>query len=322
MFGLMTALVLKRFYFSYETSRTLAWLQGSHHPVEDFFGNRPAIIGHRGACAPAANSELLIGNTASGIKEAVDVGVDWIEIDLRRSADKQLVVFHDDRVDQKTSGEGNVSDLDLAELKTLKILVDADEEIMSLNEVFDQFHSPQQKWIFDIKEKGIRAEVVNWLKDRVSKLELNTDQVILFGTDEVLEQYRESGYALGYVANREDKGNWLRILFAQSGITARCVNLGCEYLVIPSTFASSSLLQAAESLNLKVLIYGTESNRDLIFFAKRRVAGFIVDKPRSAVRVFEHAVTVGDEAEPAQDEAGSAGNIEQESVMDDESSSP
>ncbi len=100
------------------------------------------------------------------------------------------------------------------------------------------------------------------------------------------------------------------------------MNLGCEYLVIPSTFASSSLLQAAESLNLKVLIYGTESNRDLIFFAKRRVAGFIVDKPRSAVRVFEHAVTEGDEAEPAQDEAGSAGNIEQESVMDDESSSP
>ena len=53
---------------------------------------RPWIIGHRGA--PGEEPE----NTLTSFKLAIRQGADLIEQDLHMSADKQLVVIHDDTV--------------------------------------------------------------------------------------------------------------------------------------------------------------------------------------------------------------------------------
>jgi glycerophosphoryl diester phosphodiesterase len=50
---------------------------------------RPLVIGHRGASA--ARPE----NTVEAFRHAAELGADWVELDVRRTADGALVVHHD-----------------------------------------------------------------------------------------------------------------------------------------------------------------------------------------------------------------------------------
>ena len=55
------------------------------------------VIAHRGAWGPAAPN-APVENTLEAFEAAVTLGVDMIELDVRRTRDGHLVVFHDARV--------------------------------------------------------------------------------------------------------------------------------------------------------------------------------------------------------------------------------
>ncbi|MFS0724757.1 glycerophosphodiester phosphodiesterase family protein [Paenibacillus sp. 1P07SE] len=58
-------------------------------------------------------------NTLLAFAEAAALGVDMLELDLRLSKDKQLMVIHDETVDRTTNGSGLVSEWEAAELQEL-----------------------------------------------------------------------------------------------------------------------------------------------------------------------------------------------------------
>ena len=72
-----------------------------------------AVIAHRGE--HLRNPE----NTLPAFREAIELGADFIEVDVRTSADGVLVLSHDSTVDRKTNGHGEVSKLAFAELRLL-----------------------------------------------------------------------------------------------------------------------------------------------------------------------------------------------------------
>lgn len=71
------------------------------------------ITGHRGALGSEPE------NTLRSFRRAVADGCDEIELDLRVTADGELVVMHDADVDRTTNGHGPVSSLTFAELRAL-----------------------------------------------------------------------------------------------------------------------------------------------------------------------------------------------------------
>jgi len=71
------------------------------------------VIGHRGNRAHAPE------NTLQSLLEAVALGADALEFDLRLSHDGQLVMFHDATLERTTDGQGALVQHTLAELKTL-----------------------------------------------------------------------------------------------------------------------------------------------------------------------------------------------------------
>jgi glycerophosphoryl diester phosphodiesterase len=81
------------------------------HPLLDLT-QRP-IVGHRGNCAHAPE------NTIESFRQAVELGVDALELDVRLTADGEVVVIHDPSVDRTTDGRGLVAAMTLAELQTL-----------------------------------------------------------------------------------------------------------------------------------------------------------------------------------------------------------
>jgi len=62
-----------------------------------------------------------IENTIESIEAAFDFGATIVEIDIRRSSDNHLVVFHDDMLECRTNGTGHVNERSLEYLKSLDI---------------------------------------------------------------------------------------------------------------------------------------------------------------------------------------------------------
>lgn len=75
--------------------------------------HRIAVIAHRGGRALAPE------NTLTAFRNAIRLGADYIEIDVRTTKDGHLVLMHDRTVDRTTNGVGAVRDLDFAAIRSL-----------------------------------------------------------------------------------------------------------------------------------------------------------------------------------------------------------
>lgn len=75
--------------------------------------NIPRIIGHRGAKLTSPE------NTLAGIRQAKREGADWVEFDVKLTADGRAVLIHDETVERTTDGRGAVRQMSLTELRKL-----------------------------------------------------------------------------------------------------------------------------------------------------------------------------------------------------------
>ncbi|MEI8395860.1 MAG: glycerophosphodiester phosphodiesterase family protein [Rhodospirillaceae bacterium] len=73
----------------------------------------PPIIGHR--CARASAPE----NTLAGLRRAAGMGVRWVEVDVRLTADGIPVLLHDETLDRTTNGQGALADTTVEVLRRL-----------------------------------------------------------------------------------------------------------------------------------------------------------------------------------------------------------
>jgi glycerophosphoryl diester phosphodiesterase len=73
------------------------------------------VIAHR-ACW-----RLAPENSLKAIEECIRIGVDMVELDVRRTKDGHLVIMHDYMVDRTTNGTGLVAEMTLAQLQQLNL---------------------------------------------------------------------------------------------------------------------------------------------------------------------------------------------------------
>ncbi len=74
---------------------------------------RPIILAHRGDSAHAPE------NTLPAFSQAIQEGVDGIELDVKLTADGHVVVIHDSDVERTTDGKGRVAALTLDAVRKL-----------------------------------------------------------------------------------------------------------------------------------------------------------------------------------------------------------
>ncbi|MEM7679594.1 MAG: glycerophosphodiester phosphodiesterase family protein [Pseudomonadota bacterium] len=75
----------------------------------------PQIIGHSGAAGYAPE------NTLESIHTAADMGIEWVELDVKITKDEIPIIFHDDELDRVSNGSGNIADKTLEELRELEV---------------------------------------------------------------------------------------------------------------------------------------------------------------------------------------------------------
>lgn len=242
------------------------------------------IIGHRGSGLPllgthAGRRPALIGNTRHAIANAVESGADWIEIDIRKSADPggDLVVFHDETLAAKTDGIGRVEERRMEYLKSRQIRVEwfqsQPEHILSLDEVFTEFHADKRRWILDVKVTGIRDELIATLEQH----HIDKDRVILFGQEHILREFRTDDYRLGCTTLFRNHAD---MMVSPTDTLRRCRDSSIDLLVVPVVFVTPTLASVAERFDVEVWSYDTNDTRDLDYCVGCGVRGLIVDNPQ------------------------------------------
>lgn len=123
-------------------------------------GRCPLVISHA-ACKGHAPE-----NTLAGIRAALDLGSDGIEIDVHTTSDGVPVLLHDDTLERTTDGAGDVHALSLDQVRRLDAGSKshagryAGERVPTLAEVLDLTRG-HALLIIEVKQAAIEREVVD-----------------------------------------------------------------------------------------------------------------------------------------------------------------
>ncbi|MER6345669.1 glycerophosphodiester phosphodiesterase [Streptomyces sp. NPDC001595] len=120
---------------------------------------RPVVIAHRGASAYAPE------NTLAAVDKAAELGIDWVENDVQRTKDGELVVIHDDSLRRTTDVEAvfpdrapwQVKDFTAAEIARLDAgswfgPAYAGARVPTLKKYLRRVESHDQKLLLEIKK--------------------------------------------------------------------------------------------------------------------------------------------------------------------------
>ncbi|MBN1420640.1 MAG: PD40 domain-containing protein [Planctomycetes bacterium] len=132
-----------------------------HRRVAERREGIPLIV-HRGDSASAPE------NTLEAYAAAMDLGADGVEIDIRRSKDGVLYLFHDDTLERMTKGQGRVSDLtyfQLLELTPKTVFGRGTPETRppTLAALLSLARERAMLLHLDVKEPGLQDEIIAML---------------------------------------------------------------------------------------------------------------------------------------------------------------
>lgn len=213
-------------------------------------------IGHRGARAYEPE------NTLRSFKRALELGVDAVEFDVRRTKDGKVVVIHDDKVDRTTNGKGLVKELTLKEIKQFD--TEKGEKIPTLEETLE-FVDKKVKMLIELKETDLEEEALNSIEQRGL---INNVIIVSF-----LEK------ALGRVRELNDKVETGLIYSKYKNPVKAALELKTNYLLPLYRLTHSADVEKAHKNGLKVIVWTINTPEEAKNFVKKGVDGIASDKP-------------------------------------------
>ena len=145
----------------------------------------PKVIAHRGASAYATE------NTLSAVQKAVDLNSDAVEVDIWRTVNDSLVVFHDRTTQRLADDSLVVPEASFDELRNLRLK--GGERIPSLRQVL-QILPPNMEIFIEIKccwEKGQAGNVFPMLSELLYETETTDQATIISFNPEKLQDAKE-----------------------------------------------------------------------------------------------------------------------------------
>ncbi len=227
------------------------------------------IIGHRGAMGHAPE------NTLEAIQIALDMGVDWIEIDVY-AVENDMVVIHDDDLDRTTNGTGAVMDHTLAHLRSLD--AGNGQQIPLLSEVVNLIDGRVGLNI-ELKGPGTAAPVIHYLDNHLPA-PWRAEQILLSSFDhaELME------------AKKINPKYKRAALFWTGEIDYDFVLNDLEAVGInPSLrMVTKKMVDTAHSHGLSVLVYTVNEKLDMERMRHMGVDGIFTNYPDRALDTNRH----------------------------------
>ena len=213
-------------------------------------------IGHRGARAYEPE------NTLRSFKKALEIGVDAVELDVRKTKDNHLVVIHDADVKRTTDGKGLVSELTLKEIKEFS--AEKGEKIPTLKEIL-AFLDEKVKILIELKDEGVENQVLSLVHENGQQKNV----IIVSFSEEALRKVREL-----------DKEVETGLIYVKHKNPVKAaLDLKASYLLPLYRFTHMANIQKAHENGLKVIVWTVNKPEEVAEYAKKGVDGIASDKP-------------------------------------------
>lgn len=253
-----------------------------------FSGPEPRLFAHRGASARAPE------NTLESFRLALAAGAPYLELDVRLSADGELMVIHDSSVIRTTGRRGQVEKVTFAVLRELDagwgFTPDHGHSypyrgrglrIPTLEEVLQTF--PEARLTIEIKRsrEGVADAVA-----RVIRRTLADSRVLVASFEhEVLGRFREVASSIPTAFSKVEVRQFLARVREQSFAGYQPPG---EALQVPEYFGlrrvvTPAVLDAAHRLGLEVHVWGVNEIANLRRLIALGVDGVMVDDPAAVL---------------------------------------
>jgi glycerophosphoryl diester phosphodiesterase len=110
-------------------------------------------------CAHRSFHKTAPENSLQSVKDAIALGIDFIEIDVRTTIDDSLVIMHDNTIDRTTNGKGEVNMFTYAQLQQFNLKIEDSvtvHKIPVLNEVFSLLKGTSV--IVNLDQKAVKTD--------------------------------------------------------------------------------------------------------------------------------------------------------------------
>ncbi len=198
---------------------------------------------HRGASAYAPE------NTMSAFKKAFEIGANGIELDLQKTKDDKIVIFHDDRIDKKSNGTGKISDYTYSELLKLDFgswfsTEYKNEKIVLFEDFMKSVSNRDLVLAIELKEENIEKQALEIIK---KYYDINNVYITSFMYNVLLKIRKLDNFIkIGWLIDEDINENNITEL----------INISGNQICPPAKLVSKSGIKLARDNKLSVRLWG------------------------------------------------------------------
>ncbi len=223
------------------------------------------VYAHRGASSYAPE------NTLSAFKKGIELGANGIELDLQKTKDGKIVIFHDDYIDRKSNGIGKIEDYTYEELLKLDFggwfdKKFSNEKIMLFEEFAKEFFNKPLTFAIELKVLEIEKEVL----EIIEKYKVHDRIFITSFIYEVLENVRK--------INKEIKISWLVQEINENNIN-KLLEIQGSQICPRAEFVTKEKIKLANSKGLSVRLWGVFDENIMKNVYELNIDGMTVNFP-------------------------------------------
>ncbi|NLO07025.1 MAG: hypothetical protein GX131_14455 [candidate division WS1 bacterium] len=238
----------------------------------------PLVCAHRG------RSGVVPENTMAAYEAAVEIGADFLELDVRRTSGGEIVCIHDAAVDRTTDGSGEIEQMTLAEVQNLdagswKGAEFAGERIPLLSDVLAQI-APRLVLDIEIKQRGIADEVARLV---VAADAVRDVTIVSFATEDLAAaKAEEPTIACGLITSGPADAS----LGAARDLISSALSCGANFISCHHGNVTETLVRECHLMGLSLMAWTMDQPDDISRMLEMRVDGLVTNFPERALEML------------------------------------
>jgi glycerophosphoryl diester phosphodiesterase len=220
----------------------------------------------------------------AAFEAAVEVGADFMELDVRRTADGEIVCIHDGSVDRTTDAEGMVEEMTLAEILALDAgswIGDefAGERVPLLREALEQI-APRLVVDIEIKQREIAEQVVDVIRETNA---LRRATVVSFDRDDLrAARSAEAELACGLITSGPDEDAEA----PERELIASALECGANFISCAHHAVTESLVRECHLMGLALMAWTMDEPEDIRRMIRMQVDGLVSNHPERVLEML------------------------------------
>ena len=241
------------------------------------------IYAHRGASAYAPE------NTKVAFEKAIELNANGIELDLQKTKDGKIVIFHDDYIDKKSNGTGKIEEHTYQELLELDFGIWFDnkyknEKIVLFEDFARDYLDKDLTFAIELKVLGIEKETL----EIINKYKVHNNIYITSFLYEALENVRK--------IDPNIKLSWLIEDRISKENIEKLLRINGTQICPRASLVSKEDIEIANNNGFGVRLWGIDNEEIMKKVYKLNIEGMTVNFPDKLIKLLDK------EIEPFKDE--------------------